>query len=120
MHLVDGGVLNNLPVDLLTTLGANVSLAINVSPSFEGATSDPPPSLARLPLFAFDVYLTILLMTRMLTIRRLQQQQPDLLVEPELPVSIGLFSGFTHPKEVIAAGEHAAQASLEHIKRLLS
>jgi NTE family protein len=119
MKLVDGGVLNNLPVDLLKQLGAQVSFAVNVAPRFNGGTSDPPPSLARLPVFAFDVYLTVLLMTTTMTQRSLQQRPPDLLLEPEIPVSIGLFSGFTHPQEVITLGEQAAVGMLERIKKLL-
>jgi NTE family protein len=119
MHLVDGGVLNNLPVDLLKRLGAEVTLAVNVSPSFNGNASDPPPSLARLPNFAFDVYLTLLLMTRTLTLTRLQDQPPDLLIEPTIPTSVGLFSGFTHPEQIIAMGEQAAEAALTEIHKLL-
>jgi len=118
-YLVDGGVLNNLPVDLLKTMGANRTLAINVSPTFSGAASDPPPSVAKLPVFAFDVYLTILLMTRTLTERRLEQRPPDLLIEPAIPLTYGLFSGFTQPQDVIALGEKAAEANLAKIHQLL-
>lgn len=119
MHLVDGGVLNNLPVDLLKRLGAEATLAINVSPSFKGKASDPPPSLARLPNLAFDVYLTLLLMTRTLTLTHLQDRPPDLLIEPVIPNSIGLFSGFTHTKDVIKIGERAAEDALGKIRDLL-
>ena len=119
MHLVDGGVLNNLPIDLLKRLGANATLAVNVSPIFEGKASDPPPSLARLPIFAFDIYLTILLMTRTLTMNQVKQQPPDILIEPEIPISIGLFSGFTHPEEVIKIGERAAESALDQIHKLV-
>lgn len=118
-YLVDGGVLNNLPVDLLKTMGANRTLAVNVSPTFDGAASDPPPSVARLPSFAFDIYLTVLLMTRTLTERRLEQQQPNLLIEPDIPLSYGLFSGFTQPLDIIALGEEAAEANLNEIHQLL-
>lgn len=119
MYLVDGGVLNNLPVDLLKPMGANRTLAVNVSPPFNGAASDPPPSVARLPNFAFDIYLTVLLMTRTLTERRLEQRPPDLLIEPAIPLTYGLFSGFTAPQEVIALGEAAAEASLKQIIKLI-
>jgi NTE family protein len=118
-YLVDGGVLNNLPVDLLKRLGANCTLAINVSPTFDGAASDPPPSVAKLPIFAFDIYLTILLMTRTLTERRLERRPPDLLIEPNIPLTYGLFSGFSQPGEVVSIGEKAAEASLDRIRNLL-
>jgi NTE family protein len=119
MHLVDGGVLNNLPVDLLKSLGANSTLAVNVSPQFSGDASDPPPSISRLPEFTFDIYLTLLLMTRTMTMNRLRRQPPDLLIEPEIPLSIGLFSGFTHPEDVIIIGERAAEGALEQIRKLI-
>lgn len=119
MYLVDGGVLNNLPVDLLKPMGANRKLAINVSPSFDGDPEEPPSNLAKLPNFAFDVYLTVLLMTRTITMRRLRSCPPDLLIEPEIPLSYGLFSGFTKPREVIALGERAAETHLEEIQLML-
>ncbi|TFH37583.1 MAG: patatin-like phospholipase family protein [Anaerolineales bacterium] len=119
MQLVDGGVLNNLPVDLLHNLGAEVTLAINVSPSFGGDESDPSYSPLRLPNFAMDVYRSVLLMTRILSMRRLQDQPPDVLIEPEFPISIGFFSGFTHVHEAIAVGERAAEAELGEIRRLV-
>ena len=58
-------------------------------------------------------------MTSTLTERRLVQRPPDLLIEPAIPLTYGLFSGFTAPQEVIALGEAAAEASLEKILRLL-
>ncbi len=119
MRLVDGGVLNNLPVDLLKKLGADISLAVNVSPKFNGDASDPPPSLTRLPEFAFDIYLTLLLMTRTMTMNRLRRQPPNLLIEPEIPLSFGLFSGFTKPEDGIAYGEEAAEKALKKIQRLI-
>jgi NTE family protein len=120
MYLIDGGVLNNMPVDLLKSLGANRTLAVNVSPPFDGATSAPPPTFARLPDLAYDIYLTVLLMTRALTERRIEHQPPDLVIEPDIPLSYGLFSGFTQPREVIAYGERAATEALENIRDLLN
>ncbi len=119
-YLVDGGVLNNLPVDLLKPLGANRTVAVNVSPPFDGAVTNPPPSVAKLPNFAFDIYLTVLLMTRTLTQRRLEQRPPDLLIEPAIPLTYGLFSGFTQPYEVIEIGEKAAEQALPQIQGLLA
>jgi NTE family protein len=120
MHLVDGGVLNNLPVDLLKRLGAEVTMAVNVSPSFHGKANIPSPSLARLPNFAFDVYLTVVLMTRTITQTRLKEQPPHILIEPDIPISFGLFSGFTHPHRVIEIGEQAAEAALPQINKQLA
>jgi hypothetical protein len=63
--------------------------------------------------------LTVLLMTRSLTERRLKLRPPDLLIEPEIPLTFGLFSGFTQPAELIAIGERAAENALGEIRALI-
>ncbi len=58
-------------------------------------------------------------MTRTITERRVERRPPDLMIEPEIPLTYGLFSGFTKPDEVVALGEQAAENALEDIRRLI-
>jgi len=119
-RLVDGGVLNNLPYDLAEALGAERILGVNVSPRPEDA-GEPghPESIARLPGLAQDAYRVIIIMTRALTQARLRESPPDLLLTPQIPGDVGIFTGFPRAREIIAAGEREAQARLETLRALM-
>ena len=116
--LIDGGVLNNLPTDLLRALGADVLVAVDVGPVFE---RDNPMHVAALfPGFALELYLATQIMASALTRAHLREYAPDLLLNPKLAPDIGIFLSFTRASEIIAAGELAAEEALPAIKTLLS
>lgn len=113
--LVDGGALNNLPVDLLTLLGQGPAVAVDVAPY-----SYPEDSLEEsdvLPEMAQIVYRTSLLMSHALTEANLAKSPPDLIVRPRIPTGIGVFDGFTRVQEIIAAGEQAADERSDEVRR---
>ena len=119
-RLVDGGVLNNLPVDLLELLGANSLLAVDVG--FQLVREHPEkeiPILRSLPEVATEFYQVGVLMVAEMTQRNLESHPPDVLIRPELPAGAGILSGFMQPKEIIDKGEEAAMASIERIQELL-
>jgi NTE family protein len=71
--LVDGGVLNNLPLDLIAQMGANKILAVDVSPRYPGTDPDGvPATISRLPTMAQDVYRTVMLMLHAITETRIE------------------------------------------------
>ena len=118
--LVDGGVLNNLPVDLIRRLGARVAVAVDVAPKFDAPDhGDLFAMTEHMPSFLQDIYYTVMLMTRAMTRLRLQEQAPEVLIQPDLPVGVGLFTGFLRAKEIIACGEQAARRALPEIQVLL-
>jgi NTE family protein len=119
-HLIDGGVLNNLPLDLLDDFGARVKIAVDVAAAFDG-----PPSaggtgpLEHLPPLAQDVYQTVMLMAHEMTKIRLQERPPDVLIRPSIPADVGIFTGFLRADEIIEAGEDAARRALPDIRAAL-
>lgn len=123
-RLVDGGVLNNLPVDVARTLGEAPVVAVDVLPSFAENWPGQPPSETGLR-FGFvpgglqDVYSTLMIMIAALTEYRLALYPPDLLLRPILPGDVGLLVGFHRADELIAAGERAAEAVLPQIYALM-
>jgi NTE family protein len=119
-YLVDGGVLNNLPVDLAYGLGARLTIAVDVATAFD----DPPRSsgtgpLEHLPPLAHDVYQTVMLMAHAMTKIRLEERPPDVLIHPRIPADVGIFTGFLRAEEIIAIGEQAARHALPEIRAAL-
>lgn len=123
-HLVDGGVLNNLPNDLLHRLGATVSIAVNAQfdphdpETWTGAGRPHFP--IRVPNFFRDLYQSELIMISRITQAHLSQFPPDLVLHPAIPSGITMLVGFHRAAEVIAAGEQCAREALPQIEKLLS
>ncbi len=133
--LVDGGLLNNLPVDVARKLGAGRVLAVHLS----RAPDDPPSDLlCDGPIFGplhgamprlLDCALrltgrqramvavgrSISILTSALLARRLEECPPDLLLRPALSVR-GM--ELRRLPEAIAAGERLAEAHLDEIRSL--
>jgi len=123
-RLVDGGMLNNVPVDVAHNLGAEMVIAVDVLPNFcanqpGGPIIVQPLTHKYLPESAQATYNVQLVMIAAITELRLRQSPPDLLIRPDLPTDMGLFTGFESPATAIAAGELAAERSLPQIKALL-
>jgi NTE family protein len=123
-RLVDGGLLNNLPIDAAKLLGAEVVIAVDVE-------ADParnqderlheygmlPNGLAR-TLAVVDE--ASQLMMRAIKENKLQQDPPHVLIRPRLPKGINLFAGYSRIKDLTQAGERAAEDALPIIRKCLS
>ena len=124
-RLVDGGVLDNVPVDVARGMGATRTIAVDVLPSFSVNVPGRDPvetglQLAFAPRQLTEVYHVLMIMIAALTESRLRQYPPDLLIRPVLSPSITLLSGFNRAEEMIAAGEAATEAALPAIRALLA
>ena len=124
-RLVDGGVLDNVPVDVARGMGATRTIAVDVLPSFSVNVPGRDPvetglQLAFAPRQLTEVYHVLMIMIAALTESRLRQYPPDLLIRPALSPSITLLSGFNRAEEMIAAGEAATEAALPAIRALLA
>jgi NTE family protein len=122
--LVDGGILNNVPVDAVCRAGMQISLAVDVLPDFpRNRPGETPvvqaPVTAHLPSALQDVMIAFLIMISELTEYRLRVCPPSLVIRPEIPNQVSLLTGFELAEEVIASGEAAAEAALPQIKQLL-
>ena len=124
-RLVDGGVLDNVPVDVARGMGATRTIAVDVLPSFSVNVPGRAPvetglQLAFAPRQLNEVYHVLMVMIAAQTENRLRQYPPDLLIRPVLSPSITLLSGFNRAAEMIAAGEAATEAALPAIRALLA
>ncbi len=118
-QLVDGGILNNLPAELPRLLGADVVIAVNVTAALDAGELDAQTDGSIFSRgIAKDLMRVALIVSRAMTEVRLKEAPPDLLLCPPIPLEAGVFSGFTHAAEIIAAGETSARENLKTIKNI--
>jgi NTE family protein len=122
--LIDGGVVNNVPADVVRTMGAEVVIAVDVgNPQFaqlvEGAASRRTylPSLARLSPALGAMIRSVNIMQAEILRYRLAHARPDLVIRPDIgPVNI---EELERAAEVIPRGEQAGELALPRIRQLL-
>lgn len=123
-RLVDGGVLNNLPVDRVRELGADIVIGVDVQfdPYHERPWQDPA-SESHFPLpvpqFFLDFYRSEIIMIAELTQTHLKAHPPDVLLRPPLPADVTMFLGFPRGAEIIQAGEICTIEALPMVRALL-
>lgn len=122
--LVDGGVLNNLPVDLVKIMGAEkvVGIDVQVNPFDTSPWQDLPVTEhlpIPLPSALKDILWSSTIMIARITQIQLEASKPDLYIRPPIPREITMFLGFQKAAEVIAIGEQAAEEFLPQIRSLL-
>ncbi len=123
MRLVDGGLLNNLPVDVVSQMGADVIIAVDIGLSPEDGIGQwigkhrwVPEGIAN----TLEVIDDTLYALRIAGQRnKLHQFTPDVLICPELPPNVNSIVGYGQVKELIAMGEQAAEDHIDEIKTLL-
>lgn len=125
MRLVDGGILNNVPVDVLCRSNIDVKIAVDVLPSFPQNKLGQEPVVqpfetALLPRSMQQVMNSFMIMIAEITEYRLKLCAPEVVIRPEIPAKVSLLTGFERAKEVIAAGEAATLAAIPKIKELIS
>ena len=105
--LVDGGMSNNLPVEAVRALGADIVIAVDPSSKLEGKE--------RLSTLFSIVNQAVSLHVRRETER--QARLADLLIVPQ--VDAYSFTDFPAVTEIIRKGEEAAREALPRIRELL-
>lgn len=123
-RLVDGGVLNNVPVDVARQMGANLVIAVDVLPHFGQNTPGLPPAVPLLrpkglPRNLQEFYNVTIIMVAKLTEFRMQEAKPDVVIAPDLPEEVGLLLSFDRAEEIIAIGEAATVAMMPQIRKVL-
>ncbi|KUK91579.1 MAG: putative hydrolase [Marinimicrobia bacterium 46_43] len=125
MRLVDGGLLNNLPVDIVRDMGADIILAVDVGWSGIGKEKireSYQKIISRVPLvdMALTLYETVDLFLSRQVDDKIQSIQPDFLLRPGIPPHITSIAGYTHAKELIAFGEEATLPILADLRLSLN
>jgi NTE family protein len=123
MRLVDGGVLNNLPVDVVCQMGAEAIIAVDIGLSQEDGIGQwignhrwVPEGIANTLEVLDDTFYTMRITEQR---NRLDQFTPDVLIRPELPKDVNAIVGYGRVKELITIGEQAAEDHIVEIKTLL-
>jgi len=107
--LGDGGLVNNLPVDVARSMGATRVIAVNVG--------TPLQARAALSSLVGVTAQMITILTEQNVRRSLASLHPDdLLITPNLDALSS--ADFARTKELIASGEKAAEALLPELRRL--
>lgn len=124
MRLVDGGMLNNLPVNVVRQMGAETVLAVDVLPNFQANIPGQPPVVVplqpRRTLRAYrELWHAVTIMISASTEAHLQQWPADMVLRPDLPPDLDMLFSFDRSSEAIAAGEAAAEAALDQIRTLV-
>ncbi len=122
--LVDGGVTNPLPVDIVRRMGADVVIAVDVLRGFESLSSlseaiGQALSLTRAPLVIEILIRSLSIMQKQICALKTQEAAPEVLIRPALSSEITPFGGSTRVRECIAAGEKATELALPHLCKLL-
>jgi NTE family protein len=125
MRLVDGGMLNNLPVDVVHHMGADLVIAVDVLPNFQANTPGQPPVVAplqprRTPRTYRELWHIVTIMISASTEAHLQRWPADVLLRPDLPADMDMLLSFDRSSEAIAAGAAAAEAALDQIQRVVN
>jgi len=122
MRLVDGGVLNNLPIDVVSKMGAELIIAVNIGLSQDsigqwiGNHRWVPEGIANTLEVLDDTFYALRIAGQR---NRLQQFTPDVLICPELPANVNAIVGYGRVKELITIGEQAMEDHIAEIKTLL-
>lgn len=121
--MIDGGVLDNVPVDAARLLGVGPVAAVDVLPAYGGPAAGDSAEVAQLmpnlPLMRKETWATLMIMISALTEYRLRDNPPDVLIRPRIPPEVTLLTGFGRAKEIVASGERAAEEALPAIRALL-
>ncbi|MCZ7651830.1 MAG: patatin-like phospholipase family protein [Thermoanaerobaculia bacterium] len=125
LRLIDGGILDNLPVEAARALAARPVVAVDVLPRFRanapGAEPVAPPlQPERVPQFLQELAHVALMMVAEMTELRLAACPADLVLRPEIPAEVSLLTSFHRVDELLLAGAAAAEAALPRLEELAS
>jgi len=98
--LVDGGLLNNLPSDVVREMGAEIVIGVDVN-------GDPPP--ARMPMGIFQIVIRSIEIMQWAGYQ-CRKDQADLVIRPKMEAFSLL--DLDHQDEYIACGREAAEKAL--------
>lgn len=124
--LVDGGLLDNLPADVVRQMGADIVIAVDVSTD-ERAVSFFTEELQHRRLVPEGLvemvnvlWRSVSVMMHHINCHNLEQARPELIIRPPIPPGVTVVTGLTRAPEVIAAGESATQEQLPRLRNLLA
>ncbi len=106
--LIDGGVVNNLPVDVARAMGADIVIAVEVTEEM----AVPVERLSRSPLASIDQSTKIMIEANV----RPQRALADILIQPD--VRDFSRAGFAEALDITDRGEIAAREQIAQLRQL--
>ena len=125
LRLIDGGVLDNLPVEAARALAPQPVVAVDVLPRFRANAPAaepvaPPLQPEGIPRFLQELAHVALMMVAEMTELRLAACPADLVLRPDLAPEVSLLTSFHRVDELLLAGAAAAEAELPRLRELAS
>jgi predicted acylesterase/phospholipase RssA/CRP-like cAMP-binding protein len=118
--LVDGGLVNNIPADVLVAMGCNFVIAVSVTAKmekeFSGITPEGPLSPSATPGIVQTLLRSLLVQNN--NLNAIGVQPADVVIEPD--VTGFDLTEFMRAKELAAIGEAAALEQIPRIRQLLA
>jgi len=123
-RLVDGGLLNNLPVDVVQSMGADVILGVDVYTKNGGPSFWQELGQTRVLSQTIGGLITVLgdsldLLIHQQSANKLQKSPPDFLIHPDIPMDVSVVTGYHRATELISLGEEAATTILPALQASL-
>jgi NTE family protein len=117
--LVDGGLINNIPADVLVKNGCNFVIAVSVTAKMgrEFARNRPDTPLAKMRPASMIQTMLRSFLVQSTNINAIGVQPANLVIEPD--VSAFELTAFSRTDELAAIGEQATLAAIPQIKSLL-
>jgi predicted acylesterase/phospholipase RssA/CRP-like cAMP-binding protein len=118
--LIDGGLVNNIPADVLVAKGCNLVIAVSVTAKMEKQFCDITPQSQRAPRKGPTVVQTILrsLLVQNYNLNDFGVRPADVIIEPD--VTSYELTEFVRAKEIAAIGEATAREQVPRIQQLLT
>jgi predicted acylesterase/phospholipase RssA/CRP-like cAMP-binding protein len=118
--LIDGGLMNNVPADVLVSAGCNFVIAVSVTAKMERRFANIGPGLPARRRARPGVLQTILrsLLVQNNSLNAIGVGPADVVIEPD--VTAFDMTAFMRAKEMAAAGESAAEGQVTKIRNLLA
>ncbi len=118
--LVDGGVVNNLPINHLRGMGAEflIGIDVHIDPTRKNSWQKEHEQEKfhwQMPKFLMDFYRAEMIMIYHMTLQHIEKVKPDVLISPELPEDITIFLGFTRAADIIRTGEESMRKMMPAI-----
>jgi predicted acylesterase/phospholipase RssA len=119
--LIDGGLVDNIPADILVSMGCDFVIAVSVTAKIEHQFGDitvetPAPRSAKRPTVVQTVLRSLLVQNHRLN--AIGVRLADVVIEPD--VTGFDLTEFMRAKELAAIGEAAALEQIPQIRHLLS
>jgi len=114
--LADGGLSNPVPVDLVKTMGADITIGVNLDTVYSENKLLPTPSLTKVPLHSINI------LRHNLSLQ--STKTADVTISPRGAYDIGFigwnfFFDTEKAKTVIEAGEKAAEKMIPELREII-